>query len=182
MTNPVRPPKHVGPGHSGINAYQLCIAEALLLGYSIGTGKPIEGLPVQGWRGELKDVYRALISGGKYDVPLASYLRHPLDATQPIKSLVDIVKREHATWRKIELSKRLKAAQTNVTPEQLARALAILEGRTTDDQSKAQPIPASLGQPARPAPSVHQSTGATVHAKATVANPAGASQAPGPKR
>jgi len=175
---PQQPPPRL-PGHSGVNAYQLCLAEALLLGYSIGTGKPIDSLSAKGWRGEFAGVYQSLVSGKPYDALLASYFRHPLDATNPIKSLVDIVRKEHATWAKLELSKRIKSTMDKATPEQLAQALAILEGK---NDAKTRSVPGSLGQPARPASQVHQSTGAVIRPQAPLANPAGAGQPAGPKR
>ena len=168
-----------GQAVSGVNAYQLCLAEALILGYSIGTGKPVDSLPVKGWRGEFAEVYRRFVSGMPYDSLLASYFRHPLNASDPIKSLVDIVRKEHETWAGIELRKRITETMKQATPEQLAQALAIIEGKT---DAKARTLPGSLGQPARPAPQVHQSTGAAIRTQAPLANSAGAGQPPGPKR
>jgi len=163
-----------------MNQYQLCLAEAIVLGYSIGTGKPVDGLKPKLWRGEFAQAYAALVSGKGIDVQLATYFRHIFDVKAPMDTLVQLVKREQETWHQLQTKKRLKEAANTATAEQLAQALAILEGKTHGKEK--QQLPERVGQSTRPAPQDNQGAGAPVHQVKPVANVPRAGQGTGAKQ
>lgn len=162
-----------------MNQYQLCLAEAIVLGYSIGTGKPVEGLKPKLWRGEFAQAYKALVSGKGIDVPLATYFRHIFDVKAPMGTLVQLVKREQELWHQLETKKRLKEAANTATAEQLAQALAILEGKA---HGKEKQLPHGVEQPTRPAPQDNQRAGKPVQQAQAMANVPRAGQGTGAKQ
>lgn len=161
----------------GLNSYLLGIAEALLLGYSIGSGKHL-GLRPDRWRGDLKAAYKALLAGSNASAELSEAFRYPL-GQEPIKTLAGLVKEQHDEWTQAEARKHLLALAAKSTPEQLAQAIKLLEG-TSNEQGKArQQLPANVGISGRQASPVSQSNGSAVQQAGTVANVSRTGQVPG---